>query len=215
MMGWQIFTRSFNLLLTILANNFQFAYKKIQIKIYKIIFVRVCFSVREFSFLIFAFSSWIIRESSLKYMNYDCFNPRPVFRNRNRKRKRERARKREEGERRRKRASGTRADTGPSVNGWMNLGEKGCLWATESVAARLINEALAGGGPRQGGGSTATPLSGRRANRQISLTTYLSANLSINLFYRSSFLSAASISIVNQVLVLWKSVFRNRYFFLD
>lgn len=39
----------------------------------------------------------------------------------------------------------TRADTGPSVNGWMNLGEKGCLWAAESVAARLINEALARG----------------------------------------------------------------------
>lgn len=37
------------------------------------------------------------------------------------------------------------ADTGPPVNGWMNLGEKGCLWAAESVAARLINEALARG----------------------------------------------------------------------
>ena len=31
------------------------------------------------------------------------------------------------------------------VNGWMNRGEKGCLWTGESVAARLINEALARG----------------------------------------------------------------------
>lgn len=88
----------------------------------------------------------------------------------------------------------TLADTGPSVNGWMNLGEKGCLWAADSVAARLINEALARG-PEED--QAATPLSGWRANRQIPLPTYLSVHLSINRLLIERRTSLPFVSIVN------------------
>lgn len=71
----------------------------------------------------------------------------------------------------------TRAGTGSSVNGWMNLGEKGCLWAAESVAARLINEALARG-PEED--QQQLRYQGGELIDRYPLPTYLSTHLSIN-----------------------------------
>jgi len=54
----------------------------------------------------------------------------PKMREREREREREkdkRAKKREREKKKERKNACTRADTDPSVNGWMNLGEKGCL----------------------------------------------------------------------------------------